>query len=76
MTKPNERVGLDITSVKVPNNIMATETEPHWRIIVDEKTGMKFSDFYKTMNQMVEPTARKILFLESKRYTSDVSSYG
>jgi len=59
MTKPNERVGLDITSVKVPNNIMATVTEPHWRIIVDEKTGMKFSDFYKTKNQIGEPTAER-----------------
>jgi len=58
-TKPNERMGLDITSVKVPNDIMATVTEPHWRIIVDELTGMKFSNFYKTKNQMVEQTAER-----------------
>ena len=31
-------------------------TKPNWRIIVDERTGMKFSDFFDKKSGMVEPT--------------------
>ena len=47
---------LDISSVK---NTEFPEVEvtpkPYWRIIVDERAQMKFSDFFTTKNGMVEP---------------------
>ena len=58
-TKNGERVFLDISSVK---NTEFPEVEvtpkPYWRIIVDERTQMKFSDFFTTKNGMVEPTCK------------------
>jgi hypothetical protein len=34
-------------------------TKPHWRIMVDERTQLKFSDFFKTKSGMVEPTCEQ-----------------
>jgi hypothetical protein len=31
-------------------------TKPNWQIMVDERTGMKFLDFFKAKNGMIEPT--------------------
>jgi len=56
-TKNGERMFLDLSSVKnteFPE--MDVVPKPYWRIIVDERTQMKFSDFYSTKNEMVEPT--------------------
>jgi hypothetical protein len=33
-------------------------TKPNWRIMVDERTGMKFSNFYAAKTGMVEPTCK------------------
>lgn len=33
---------------------------PHWRMMVDEKTGLKFTEFFKTKNGMVEPTCEQL----------------
>ena len=33
---------------------------PNWRIMVDDYTDLKFSDFYSTKDDMVEPTCEKI----------------
>jgi hypothetical protein len=30
--------------------------KPNWRIMVEERTQLKFSDFYPTKNGMIEPT--------------------
>ncbi len=49
------RVFLDISSVR-PAKDQPKPTKPVWRIMVDEKTQLKFSDFYKTKDEMVEPT--------------------
>jgi hypothetical protein len=50
-----ERVFLDIATVKQKED-QPKVTKPNWRIIVDEATNLKFSDFYETKNGMVEPT--------------------
>lgn len=34
-------------------------SKPNWRIMVDGRTGLKFSDFFETKNGMVEPTCEE-----------------
>jgi hypothetical protein len=56
-TEPNEaRVFLDITMIKKPEEEKGSIYKPNWRIIVDERTQMKFSDFFVSKNGMAEPT--------------------
>jgi hypothetical protein len=60
-TKPNERIFLDIATIKKPSNkdyLIATNNV--WRIMVDEATQLKFSDFFPSKNAMVEPTCAKL----------------
>gem|GEM_PF-6951265 len=52
----NGRVFLDLSTVKPPSHLNVRVTKPHWRIIVDERTQLKVSDFFETKNGMVEPT--------------------
>jgi hypothetical protein len=54
-TKGENRIFLDIATVKRTKENPSV-TKPNWRIMVDERTGMKFSDFFETKNGMVEPT--------------------
>jgi hypothetical protein len=54
----NERIFLDIATVKSPADGPKV-TKPHWRIMVDEKTQLKFSDFYESKSGMVEPTCEQ-----------------
>jgi hypothetical protein len=56
-TKEEEenRVFLDIATVKKPKDGLKVN-KPNWRIMVDERTGMKFSDFFETKSGMIEPT--------------------
>jgi hypothetical protein len=56
-TADKPRVFLDITTVKSPPDGPRV-TKPNWRIIVDERIQIKFSDFYETKNGMVEPTCQ------------------
>ena len=35
-------------------------SKPNWRIMVDEKTNLKFSDVFQTKNGMVEPTCEQL----------------
>ena len=51
----NGRIYTDISSVKKPKLIDVNITKPHWSLIVDERTGMKWSSFYEAKNDMVEP---------------------
>ena len=53
---PNERIYLDISSVKSNKAKRIFPRRPHWCILVDERTGMKFSHFFNSKNGMVEPT--------------------
>ena len=49
------RIFHDIATVKRTKN-QPNVTKPNWRIMVDGRTGLKFSDFFATKNGMVEPT--------------------
>ena len=54
--KENSRVFLDILTIKAPKGIKAKVTKSNLIIIVDEHSGLKFSQFYYTKDLMVEPT--------------------
>ena len=51
---PNERIYLDLSRlIKAGSNAIY---KPNWRLIVDERTGMKFTEFFTNKSSMVEPT--------------------
>jgi len=52
-------VYLDIASIKQAKGIPRV-TRPHWRIMVNERTQLKFSGFFETKNGMVEPTCKQM----------------
>jgi hypothetical protein len=52
------RVFLDIATIRNPDE-ETTATKPNWRIMVDERTQLKFSNFFQTKNGMVEPTCEQ-----------------
>jgi hypothetical protein len=53
------RIYLDIATVKQRKG-MPRATKPNWRIMVDQRTGLKFSNFFDTKNGMVEPTCEQL----------------
>ena len=55
-TKENPRVYLDISTVKDPSGDSLSKA--NWRIMVDERTGLKFTDFFERKSDMVEPTCQ------------------
>ena len=57
-TEVNERIFLDISTVKAPDG--ETLTKKNWRIMVDKRTNLKFLDFFDTKNGMVEPTCAQL----------------
>ena len=59
-TKNGERIFLDISSVKTMEKLDKTASRPFWRIMVDERTQLKFSDFFDTKDGMVEPTCEQL----------------
>ena len=56
---PGERIYLDISSIKGTDEYTPT-AKRHWRIMVDEATGLKFTRFFETKSGMVEPTLEQI----------------
>jgi hypothetical protein len=54
----NGRIYLDIATVKRIKDGPKV-SKPNWRIMVDECTNLKFSDFYETKAGMVEPTCEQ-----------------
>jgi hypothetical protein len=59
-TKTDERrIFLDISSVK-SNKQGQKPTKPHWRIMVDERSTLNFSNFFETKNGMAEPTCEQL----------------
>jgi hypothetical protein len=55
------RVYLDISSVRNKDfQELENTTKPYWRIIVDEATQIKFSDFFESKSGMIEPTCEVI----------------
>ena len=53
----NERIFLDLSTVKAPKDLKMTVTKPNWKILADERTQLIFSDFYEArmtwLNQLV-----------------------
>ena len=62
-----ERIFLDVSTVKQPAVLGGGEAvgedrklnKSNWRIMVDEKTQLKFSNFFETKSGMVEPTCEQ-----------------
>ena len=52
------QIFLDIATVKRQKDSPPV-SNPNWRIMVNERTGMKFSDFYASKTAMVEPTCEQ-----------------
>ena len=50
------RIFFDISTIKIPKKIKVSVTKPHWRIMVDKRTGLKFSYLFQANNYMIEPT--------------------
>ena len=59
-SRPNERLFQDLATVKAPKSLDVAVTRPHWQLLVDERTNMKFSSHRETKSGMVEPTCVKI----------------
>eukprot|EP00957_Ditylum_brightwellii_P182996 13938327-Ditylum_brightwellii.AAC.2 len=55
----NKRMHSDISTIKAPAGICTTVTKPQWVILVDVKTGMKWTKFHEHKNDMVEPMCAK-----------------
>lgn len=58
--KPNERIFLDIATIKKPKEDWPIAATNVWRVMVDERTQLKFSDFFTSKNAMIEPTCVKL----------------
>jgi hypothetical protein len=55
------RIHLDISSIKLAGHVELEEAaKPYWLIMVDEKTQLKFSEFFTTKHEMIEPTCVKL----------------
>eukprot|EP00957_Ditylum_brightwellii_P189608 14432751-Ditylum_brightwellii.AAC.1 len=53
-------MNLDISTIKVLARVKVTMVKPQWSMLVDEKTNMKWSEFYKHKNDFVEPLCTKM----------------
>ena len=59
----NERISIDLSKIGVPKDKSNKDPDlrnPQWRMIVDEATGRKFSDFYPSKDKMVEPMCEQL----------------
>ena len=54
-TGTDRRVLLDIATTKTGPPV----TKPNWHLLVDERTNLKFLNFYQTTDGMVEPTCEQ-----------------
>ena len=61
MTKNSGSIFLDISSVRNVEFLdLEVTRKPYWRIIVDKRTQLKFSEFFGTKNGMIEPTCQML----------------
>jgi hypothetical protein len=58
-TENGKRVFLDISSIKIMEDGDKPTTQPYWRIMVDKRTQLRFSNFYLNKDGMVEPTCEQ-----------------
>ena len=55
------RIFLDLARVRKKDEETDKElVKPFWRIVVDERTNLKFTEFFATKDGMVEPTCEQI----------------
>ena len=57
------RMFLDLSKIKCPPELLKVVKsvyKPNWRLLEDEQTEMKFTEFFNTKNGMVEPTCELI----------------
>jgi hypothetical protein len=57
-SKDARHIYLDIVTINRPDKKQVYTK--NWRIMVNEQTGMKFSDFYETKDAMIEPTCDQL----------------
>ena len=57
-SKEEPRIHLDISTIKDSSGSELSKS--NWHIMVDERTGMNFSDFFSKNLDMVKPTCKKI----------------
>jgi hypothetical protein len=57
-TKDKSRIYLDIATINCPDKKQAYKK--NWCIMVDERTGTKFTDFYDTKDGIIEPTCAQL----------------
>eukprot|EP00957_Ditylum_brightwellii_P148077 11273918-Ditylum_brightwellii.AAC.1 len=55
-SRVNKRMHLDISTVKVPEQLNITVVKSQWLLVVEEHTGMKWTTFFQTKNGMIEHT--------------------
>ena len=53
---PGQLIYLDIATIKGRKNGPKPNARRHWRMMVDDRTGLSISKFYSTKNEMVQPT--------------------
>eukprot|EP00957_Ditylum_brightwellii_P027534 2081534-Ditylum_brightwellii.AAC.1 len=58
-TKPGERMFTDITTIKGEKNGPKVNPKRHWSILVDERSTLSMTKFYKTKSGMVDPTLKQ-----------------
>eukprot|EP00957_Ditylum_brightwellii_P037301 2823557-Ditylum_brightwellii.AAC.1 len=56
----NERMHLDISTVKVHEKLNITVVKPQLLLMVEEHTGMKWTALFQNKNGMVDPTCVKL----------------
>jgi len=59
-TMAGERIFLDISTIKGEKDGPKVNAKKNWRIMVDERTNMKFTKFFTTKNGMIEPTLAQL----------------
>ena len=64
----NEKVNLDISTIKAPKGVNVTVTRPQWIIITDQRTQMKFSNFYQKKSDILEHTCELFKRWKQKGY--------
>jgi hypothetical protein len=58
MKKDESQIYLDIATINRPHKKQVYKK--NWRIMLDERTGTKFTDFYETEAGMIEPTCAQL----------------
>ena len=54
------RIFLDISTIKISKNIKVSVTKPHWRTMLDKRTGLKFSYLFQANYDTIETTCVQI----------------